>query len=172
MKTACNRLSILLTAMLLFTMTTLWSSQAASSGPKSAAGTGPTPLEEALSKWRQGDKEGAVDRFLRIDWKAGPALSPKSPLATLEKDLPKMSAPAREKLMGEVMASLKDLKQLGSAVKEKSDATSKANPTLARTCTAQLDGCATALNMPEGLKIVQLTAEALHKIASGEARKN
>jgi len=131
----------------------------------------PTPLEQALSKCRQGDKAGAVEQFLKIDWKAGPAFSPKSPLSVREKDLPAMSAPDREKLLADVLAMLKDLKQLASAVKEKGVAAAATDQELARRCFAKLDRCGTALDSPESLKILQLTARSLRKMAAVEAAK-
>lgn len=144
----------------------LTTSPAADTG--NIASTNPTPLEQALTKWRQGDQPGAIDQFLKIDWKANPLFSPNSPLAAQEADLPKLSGAAREKLMAEAMASLKDLKQLFSAAKQKAVTTSKSNPVLAQTYSAKLQECAAALDKPMGLTIVRLTAKAMSKLAAGQ----
>jgi hypothetical protein len=131
----------------------------------------PTPLEQALARWRQGDQAGAVEQFLRIDWKAAPALSPQSPLKTREKDLPGMSAPAREKLMADVLPLLQDLKKLSSAVKEKATGIAGTDQALAKSYLAKLAECGAVIDSPEALKIVQLTAQSLRKMATAEAAR-
>jgi len=129
-----------------------------------------TPLEESLARWRAGDQAGAIQRFLETDWKKGePTFAPNSPLSRREKDLLTMSTADRERLMGDVMVQLKDLKQLATAVREKG--TAAADPALARRCFAKLDECGAALDQPEALKILQLTAQAIRKMGAAAANQ-
>ncbi len=124
----------------------------------------PTPFERSLALWRQGDKSTAIDQFVKIDWNSKPVLSAKSPLAAKEKDLPAMSAAGREKLMGEVMPLLKDVKQLASAVKAKADAAQ--DVALRKDYLMAVDKCGLALDTQDALKIVQLTGKSLRKMAA------
>jgi hypothetical protein len=134
------------------------------------AGGKPTPIEESLTRWRAGDSAGAIQRFLEIDWKQSPVVfTPGSPLSLREKDLPKMSAADQERLMGDVLAQLKDLKQLATAVREKGTAAGAKDPELARRCFAKLDECGAALDQPEAMKILQLTAQAIRKMSVAAA---
>ncbi len=135
------------------------------SAPSSSQGANvPTPFERSLALWRQGDKAAAIDQFVKIDWNSKPVLSAKSPLAAKEKDLPAMSAVAREKLMGEVMPLLKDLKELGTAVKAKANAAQ--DVALRKDYLMAVDKCGMALDEPDALKIVQLTAKSLRKMVA------
>jgi len=130
-----------------------------------AAAVASTPLESSLALWRQGDKKGAVDKFLQIDWaKTKPAFRPGSPLATREADLAKMPARELEALMVEVNTGLKDLKQLAAAVRDKGLASKDTDQ--ARQWFAKLDLCGAALDQPEALVILKLTARAIRKMAS------
>jgi len=126
----------------------------------------PTPLEQALTRWQQGDQAGAIEQFIHIDWKAGPALSAHSPLKTREKDFPAMSAPAREELMAEVLPLLRDLRQLAAAVKEKALAVAGTNNPVAKSYLAKLAECGGAIDGQESLQIVRLTAQALQKMGA------
>ena len=130
-----------------------------------------TPLEKAVASWHQGDQAGAVQRFLEIDWKTGAPYSAGSPLRMREKDFPSLSAAESEKLMGQVTAQLKDLKQLATAVRDKGLAATAADRELARRCFGRIDECGAALDQPDGLKIVQLVGQALRKMAAAESAK-
>jgi hypothetical protein len=166
MKYHCiNRLTSLST---LFSLALAWLALAEPAG--TAAAIQATPLEQALARWKQGDKGGAVEQFLNIDWKATPVVSPNSPLAKKEKDLPTMSESARQKLMQEVMPWLQDLKQLAGAVRDKASSEEPKNPTAARAYLAKIAECGAALDKPEALRIVQLTAQALRKMATGNQK--
>lgn len=137
-----------------------------------AVGGKATPLEESLARWRAGDQAGAIQRFLEIDWnKSKPAFAPNSPLSLREKDLLTMSAAERERLVGEAMVQLKDLKQLAAAVREKGTSSAVADPALAQRCHAKLDECGAALDQPEALKILQLTAQAIGKMGASAANQ-
>jgi len=132
-----------------------------------AGGEKPTPLEESLARWRAGDQAGAIQQFLETDWKKSePNFAPNSPLGLREKDLLTLSAAERERLVGEAMVQLKDLKQLATAVRERGTAAAATDPALARRCLAKLDQCGAALDQPEALKILQLTAQAIRKMAA------
>jgi hypothetical protein len=132
-----------------------------------------SPLEKALSTWRQGDKAAAVKQFKQIDWKATPPFSQNSPVAMREKDLAGLPALEVEKRMAIVMAALNDLKQLVKAVKQKSIETGLAAPAEARRYLAQIQECGTALQSPEALTIVKLTGKSLQKLSSsGPASSN
>ena len=137
-----------------------------------AVGGKASPLEESLARWRGGDQAGAIQRFLETDWKTGePNFAPNSPLSLREKGVLTMSAAERERLMGEVMVQLKDLKQLAVAVREKGTAAAAADPALAQRCFAKLDECGAALDQPEALKILQLTAQAIRKMGATAANQ-
>ena len=137
---------------------------------RTIAGGKGTPFEESLTRWRAGDPAGAIQRFLEIDWKKSePAFAPNSPLSLREKDLLTMSAAERERRVGEAMIQLKDLKQLAAAVREKGTAATATDPALARRCFAKLDECGAALDRPEALKILQLTAQAIRKTGAAAA---
>ena len=129
-----------------------------------------TPFEDSLARWRAGDQAGALQRFLEIDWKKSePAFAPNSPLSLREKDVLTMSAAERERRVGEAMVQLRDLKQLATAVREKGTAATATDPALARRCFAKLDECGAALDRPEALKILQLTAQAIRKMGAAAA---
>jgi hypothetical protein len=72
--------------------------KAGTSNPNSAKTFAPTPLEQSLAFWQQGDQEGAVQRFLQIDWKTGQALTPGSALSLTEKEFAAKPAQEREQL--------------------------------------------------------------------------
>lgn len=128
-----------------------------------------TPLEQALTGWKKGDKTAAIQGFLAIDWKKNEKpFGPESPLNLREKDLSTMSAADRERAMGQVMLQLKDLKQLATAVREKGTAAAATDPELARRCFAKVDECGGALDQPEALKIVQLVSRAIRKAGAPE----
>jgi hypothetical protein len=133
-----------------------------------AAASAMTPLESSLALWRKGDKSGAIEKFLQIDWtKNSTAFQQGSPLSTREQDLPKMSDGDREVLMREVNAQLKDLKQLAAAVREKALAT--ADKTVGRRHLAKLDECGAALDQPDALLILKLTGRSIRKMAVSDA---
>ncbi len=142
--------------------------------PKSTSGAGTgnaadqaTPLEQSLARWRSGDQAGAVQRFLEIEWKPGePAFAPGSPLSAREADLPNLPAAKRDPLVGEAMAQLRDLKQLATAVRDQATAALATDPAKARRCLAALEACGAALDQPEALKILQLTAQAIRKMGA------
>ena len=77
-------------------------------------------MEQVLAAWQQGDKTGAIQRFIETDWKSGPQFTPGSPLNHRESELPGMSQVTQTKLMTEVHAQLKELKQLATAVRDQS----------------------------------------------------
>jgi len=86
--------------------------------PPGGASGKPSPMEQVLASWRQGDQAGAIQRFLETDWKSSSAVGPRSPLNHRESELPGMSPAARDKLMKEVTAQLSDLKALARAVRD------------------------------------------------------
>jgi hypothetical protein len=141
-------------------------------GGTTAAGTA-TPLEESLTRWRAGDHAGAVQRFLEIDWKSQAApFTAGTPLSLREQDIVRMSSADRERVMAEVLAELQNLKQLAAAVGDRGTATAATDPAFSRRCYTQLNDCATALNQPQAMKILQLTAQALHKRAAAGATQS
>ncbi len=147
----------------------------AHSGPdrnqSSPATASATPLEEALSQWQTGNHAGAVQRFIEIDWKSAPAIRAGSTLSRKESDLPGMPAPEREKLVADVIAQLNVLRELAGAVRDHGVATAATDQELSRRCWSKLDECGAALDRPEGLKILQLTAQAIRKMAAKEGAK-
>jgi hypothetical protein len=130
-----------------------------------------TPLEQVLASWQQGDQAGAVQRFLKADWKSGPIFAPGSPLNHRESELPGLSPAAQEKLMKEVVAQLSDLKALAKAVRDQGQAAAGTDPAQARLCFIKLNECGAALDQPEGMKIVQLVGRAFRKMAAAETAK-
>lgn len=144
--------------------------QSQHSSPASASASA-SPLEAVLSQWQNGDHAGAVKRFIETDWKSGAVFSPGSALSRKESELPGMSAPAREKLVADVLAQLNVLKQLAGAVRDQGVATAATDQRLSRRCWLKLDECGAALDRPEGLKILQLTAQSIRKMAANEGAK-
>jgi hypothetical protein len=67
------------------------------------------------------------------------------------------------------MVQLRDVKQLATAVREKGTAAAATDPALARRCFAKLEECGAALDQPEALKILQLTAQAIRKMGAAAA---
>ena len=132
-----------------------------------------TPLEESLDCWRAGDQAGAIRRFVEVDWKQKPAaFTLDTPLSRREQELVKMSPADREVLMSKVTPQLRDLKQLAAAVRDQGVAATATNPEFARRCFAKLDECGAALDQPEALKILRLTAQAIRKMgAPGVAQR-
>jgi hypothetical protein len=66
------------------------------------------------------------------------------------------------------MAQLNDLKALARAVKDKGRAVASTDKEHARRCFSKLVECGAALEKPEALKILQLTAQAIHKMGAAE----
>jgi hypothetical protein len=129
-----------------------------------------TPLEESLTRWKAGDQAGAVQRFLEIDWKQNlPPFTPGSPLSLRERDIVKLSNAERERVMADVLGQLKDLKQLASAVRDQGATAAATDPAFSRRCSSKLNECAAALDQPEALKILQLTAQAIRKTSAAPA---
>jgi hypothetical protein len=73
--------------------------------------------------------------------------------------------------MGEVMAELKDLKQLANAVREKGTANATTDPALARRSYVKLEECGAALDQPGALKILQLTAQAIRQMGGAQGAR-
>lgn len=129
-----------------------------------------TPLELSLARWREGDKTAAVHGFLEIDWKKNAVpFVPGAPLSLREKDLSTPSAAERERLLGQAMLQLKDLKQLAAAVLEKGTNAAATDQELAKRCFAKLGDCGAALDQPDALEIVQLTGRAIRKLGGAQS---
>ena len=75
-------------------------------GPLVPTTTSATPLEQALTRWRQGDRAGAIQRFLDADWTGGPVFSSGSVLSNRESELPGLSQPELTRLMDKVGVQL------------------------------------------------------------------
>ena len=145
-------------------------SSSSSPPPEATAAQEQTPLEAALSLWGHGDKAGAVQRFLEADWKSHRMFSPGSPLSMAEKDLMKLPQAVIQERQAIIMKQLGTLSGLAKAVRDKGVAAAATDKEQSRRCFAQLDECGAALDQPEALKIVQLTARAMRKMSASGNR--
>jgi len=68
-----------------------------------------------------------------------------------------------------VLPLLQDLKKLAVAVKEKALTITSTDAALAKSYLVKLADCGAAIDSPEGLKIVQLTAQSLRKMAGADS---
>jgi pantothenate kinase len=139
-------------------------------GNQAEPSTARTPLEQAISAWQQGDRAAAVSRFTEIDWSRGAAFSKNAASSLREKDLATLTPADRQRRMEEVMAQLKELKPLFSAVAQAGkDAAAKKDYAEARRCFTKLNQCGEALDTPDGLLIVKLVGRAAKKMAAKES---
>ena len=144
----------------------------AATNSQQTTGPGATPLtERVLTAWQQGDKDGAIQRFIETDWKNGLLFAPGSPLDHRESELQQMPQAELEELWAQVAAQLKDLKQIATAVRDKGRAAAAKDPAFAHLCFAKLDEFGAALDQPDGLKIVRFVGQSFRKMAAAEAAR-
>ncbi len=129
-------------------------------------------MDAVLSAWGQGDKAGAVSRFLEIDWSARPLFSSSSALGLSEAQFQKIPAGERESKSAEFTAHAGMLKQLASEVVQAArDATAAKDSAKAKKCLASLKQFGAALQEPACATLVQLVGKAVQKMADAEGDK-
>ena len=134
--------------------------------------------QPALTAWQQGDRAGAVSRFLTADWTAGPLFAPDSILSLTEAEFAGRVKPGwipfvtTGRIKATTVQMTKDLgtmKQLAAAVAQAGrDAAATNDVTLARKYFTSLQRFATALDTTNALAILRLDAQAIRKRAESE----
>jgi hypothetical protein len=130
-------------------------------------------LQPALTAWQQGDKATAVSNFLAADWSDRPSSVSGSILSLTKDQYHALSDADRQAKSVQVTAQLKALRDMTEHGVEQAglDAASKGDSAQARKCFMSLKQCGTALDSPDVMQIVQLTGQALKKIADKEMAK-
>ncbi len=145
-------------------------SSSATPPPEQAAVASSPPA--ALTAWQQGDKAAAVSSFLAADWSARPLFAADSSLSLSESQFKALSDAERQAKSTDMMSQIASLKQLAQAVVQAGhDAASKGDTTQARKCFTSLKQCATALESPECIQLVQHVGKAFVKMADTELAK-
>jgi hypothetical protein len=125
-----------------------------------------------LTVWQQGDKSGAVSRFLETDWSARPLFTPGSTLGITETQFRALPAADRDLKAKEMMPQLVYLKQLAWAVEQTGiDAAAKKDFAQARKYFTSLKQCGDALDGPDSLALLKLVGQAFKKRANTELAK-
>ena len=130
-------------------------------------------LQPALTAWQQGDKATAVSNFLAADWSGRPSSVSGSILSLTKDQYHALSDADRQAKSVQVTAQLKVLRDMTEHGVEQAglDAASKGDSAQARKCFMSLKQCGTALDRPDVMQIVQLTGQAIKKIADKEMAK-
>jgi hypothetical protein len=126
-------------------------------------------LQSLLTSWQEGDKSGAVSRFLETDWSARPLFTPGSTLSLSEeqfKSLPLAVSQAKSK---EMMPDLRALSELAKVVRQAGrDATAKNDFVQARKHFTSLKQCGEAIESSDSVLIIRLVGKALKKMGETE----
>ena len=142
-------------------------SSPADSTPPNAQASASTPMEEVLALWKQGEKEQAVEKLLRVDCGHQNLFSKGNVLGYSEAQFVALPAAARDKLAPELTDGLAVVKALGrELVATGSRAASSGDKAKAEACTTQLRRLGEALSRAQYTTMAQLVGKALVKMAA------
>lgn len=122
-------------------------------------------LAEAMTLWKQGQQDKAVEAFVGIQWKDKVRFAESSPLALTEKQFAQLPPAERETRMAEIMDELSVLRSLGRAVLEKGQSA----PDGKRYTNAVLTFGKLLAEDKESLAILQMVGDALQKKAAEQS---
>jgi RNA polymerase sigma factor (sigma-70 family) len=128
--------------------------------------------EPSLAVWQNGDKAGAIGKFVEADWAARPLFAATSLLSLSEKQFAALTDSQRSAAPGEFNGRLMVLKQIGAAVAQAGrDAAAGGDKERARKYFNALKQCGAALDSADCLKIVRLVGQAFGKMSDAELAK-
>ena len=129
-------------------------------------------LPRILTKWKQGDKNGAIEQFVGTDWSARPLFDPASPMSLSEKQFQALSTADASSKLNDLMPQIKDLRELANGVIQAGkDAAKNQDKAKAKKYFTAVSQYGAAIDSPETLLIVQLVGRAIKKIGDEELAK-
>ncbi|HEX5399293.1 MAG TPA: sigma-70 family RNA polymerase sigma factor [Verrucomicrobiae bacterium] len=128
--------------------------------------------EPLLAAWQNGDKIGAIGKFVGADWTTRPLFATNSVLSLSEKEFAVLTDAERQAALNEFNGRLAALKQVAAAVAQAGrDMAANGDNAQARKYFTALNQCGTALDSAECLQIVQLVGKAFKKMSDTELSK-
>jgi len=130
-------------------------------------------LEPALRAWQQGDKATAVNNFLAADWSSRPSSVAESTLSLTKDQYHALSDAERQAASAKLSDQLKVLRDLSEHGIEQAglDAASKGDAAQAQKYFMSLKSCGMVLDSPDVMQMVQLTGQAIEKMADKDLKK-